>query len=177
MIRFFSILIIALFVTVDQILKILIDMWLKPMEYAEFLPGIARLSYVENKGAAFGILQNHRWIFIVFTAVVAVTAIILILFGKIKSNYYLFCVIMIVSGGVGNLIDRIFRGYVIDYIELTFMNFAVFNFADCLVTVGAALLIIRLIVEMFKDSKTSEKPKKSKKVSTVSAIITRDASE
>ena len=68
---------------------------------------------------------------------------------------------LIVSGGLGNLIDRIFRGYVIDYIEPLFVNFAVFNFADILVTVGAAILIVYLIYDTAKESKTgSSKGKK-----------------
>ena len=65
---------------------------------------------------------------------------------------------MIVSGGLGNLIDRIFRGYVVDFIDVQFMNFAVFNFADILVTVGAIAIMIYVIVDMFRDrKKTGEK--------------------
>ena len=65
--------------------------------------------------------------------------------------------VLIISGGLGNLIDRIFRGSVIDYIEPLFVNFAVFNFADCLVTVGAAILIVYLIYDLVKSVRKSDK--------------------
>lgn len=90
--------------------------------------------------AAFGMLENQRWFFIILTVAVVLAGIYYILSGKLKSNYLLVCFMLIISGGIGNLIDRIFRGYVIDYIEVLFVHFAVFNFADILVTCGSRFI-------------------------------------
>lgn len=95
------------------------------------------------------------------TVAVVLAGIYYILSGKLKSNYLLVCFILIISGGVGNLIDRIFRGYVIDYIEVLFVQFAVFNFADILVTCGAGLLIAWLLVTGIQDSKAEKLKEKS----------------
>ena len=81
--------------------------------------------------------------------------IILIAMKKIKSKFCLVCAVMIISGGLGNLIDRVLKGYVVDFIDLQFMDFAVFNFADILVTVGAFALMFYVIADISRDRKKS----------------------
>ena len=92
------------------------------------------------------------------TGIVILAGIVLIATKKIKSKFYLTCAVMVISGGLGNLIDRVLKGYVVDFIEVQFTNFAVFNFADILVTVGAIAIMIYVIVDMFRErKKTGEK--------------------
>lgn len=92
------------------------------------------------------------------TGIVILAGIVLIATKKIKSKFYLTCAVMVISGGLGNLIDRVLKGYVVDFIEVQFTDFAVFNFADILVTVGAIAIMIYVIVDMFRErKKTGEK--------------------
>ena len=76
---------------------------------------------------------------------------------KIKNKYLLITATIIIAGGLGNLIDRIFRGYVIDFIKVLFIDFPVFNFADILVTCGSFMLIIYLIIDIYNDSRKKQK--------------------
>ena len=92
------------------------------------------------------------------TGIVILAGIVLIATKKIKSKFYLTCAVMVISGGLGNLIDRVLKGYVVDFIEVQFTDFAVFKFADTLVTVGAIAIMIYVIVDMFRErKKTGEK--------------------
>lgn len=154
--------IIALLVAVDQLIKVIMELWLKPQGVAWTLKGFLQLDYAENRGAAFSMLSGEtgRWIFISFTSVVIVVGFYLLMSGKLKKAVPKFCAVLILAGGIGNLIDRIFRGIVIDYIEPLFVDFAIFNFADCLVTVGAIVLVIYLIWDIVKDGKKSGKGKR-----------------
>ena len=90
-------------------------------------------------------MQNARWFFIIFTLAVIVAAILYTYVTKQKDKTFLISVVLICSGGIGNLIDRIFRGYVVDMIEVTFINYPVFNFADICVVCGAILLCIYVL--------------------------------
>lgn len=135
----------ALLVIIDQAIKFLSVTKLKPLGSVEIINGILSFTYVENKGAAFGILQNARWVFIVATiAIIAALIIYKIKFNE-KSKIYKYSSILLISGGIANLIDRIFLGYVVDMIEVTFIEYPVFNFADCCVVAGAILLCIYVL--------------------------------
>ena len=129
---------------IDYILKILVINNLKPVGSAEVIPGLFSLKYVENRGAAFGMLSNARWVFILFTIAIIIGLIILIIRKRIKSKLFNAAAILIIGGGLGNLVDRIFYGYVVDYLSISFFP-PVCNFADYCVTVGAALMIVYLI--------------------------------
>ncbi len=129
---------------IDYIIKILVINNLKPISGIDIIPGLFSLSYVENKGAAFGMLANARWVFIVFTIAVIILLIIFLFWKKPTSKLLNTAFILIIGGGFGNLIDRIFYGYVVDYLSISFFP-PVCNFADYCVTVGALLLVIYLI--------------------------------
>lgn len=131
-------------VVIDYIIKILVINNLKPISSLEIIPGLFSLNYVENKGAAFGMLANARWIFIVFTIAVIIFLIIFLFLKKPTSKLLNVAFILIIGGGIGNLIDRIFYGYVVDYLSISFFP-PVCNFADYCVTIGAFLLVIYLI--------------------------------
>lgn len=161
--KIFSLVTVALLVSVDQLIKIIIDLWLKPIQFFPLIQNVVAFTYVENRGVAFGMLQNQRWLFTTVTAAVIVFGFYCLLSGKIKSNYILTTAILILSGGLGNLIDRVFRGYVIDYIEPLFIRFAVFNFADILVTAGAFLLIGWLICSGVHDARQQKQRRPASK--------------
>lgn len=153
MINIICILLIAVLTGVDQLIKYFAVSALQGIPYITVIKNIVRFKYVENTGAAFSLFSQNTTALSIVTGIVILAGIIIIALGKIKSKYILTCAVMIISGGLGNLIDRILRGYVVDYIDLLFVKFAVFNFADCLVTVGAFMIIIYLFVSMFNDRK------------------------
>lgn len=102
--------------------------------------------YVENRGAAFGILQDKRVFFVILTVAV-VSGIVYYFIKNYKSNPKVLNVALslIVSGALGNFYDRIFDGYVVDFIEFSFINFPVFNIADILITIGCILMIVYIM--------------------------------
>lgn len=159
MLQFITLLVIAGLVLTDQLIKVIVLKYLAPVGSYVLVNKFLSLTYVENTGAAFGSFSSNTVILSVVTAAVVIVGLIYLLRGKIKNKLAYWCITVIISGGIGNLIDRIFRGFVVDYIEPLFVNFAVFNFADILVTCGAIILIIYLIYDMVKDAKNGKKEK------------------
>ncbi len=145
----------VLLVAIDQITKYFSIESLKGASSVVLIDKFLSLTYVENRGAAFGILQNARWVFITFTFI----AIIFIIYYKLRykpQSYTLNSALcLITAGAVGNLIDRVGRGYVVDMIEVTFIDYPVFNVADCFVVVGAILLSI-YVMFIYKEPKKDE---------------------
>lgn len=135
-----------------------LDQWTKYLAAAHLSapvslwPGVFELQYCENRGVAFGMLQGQRWIFIPLTALV-VAALAVMLFRSEWRRSRVFCIsaALIIAGGIGNLIDRIFRGFVTDFLYFKLIDFPIFNVADCYVTVGAILLFVYLLF-LNKDS-------------------------
>ncbi len=134
-----------LIITSDQIVKYLVSANMSIGESAFSILGLFDIAYVQNKGAAFSILSGNvpllSIISIVFCVAVAIWWV------KKKPTHPLLCtsVVMMFAGAFGNAIDRVVRGYVVDYIRTLFIDFPVFNIADIGITVGAALLIIYTI--------------------------------
>ena len=156
-------LIIAVSVVLDQVSKSIVVERLMPVGNADFLPGFIGFRYVENTGAAFGMMKGLRWVFISLSTV-AVIGIIIYLIVRRKTVHPLtgVALAMIAGGGIGNQIDRIANGYVVDFIEFQFVDFAIFNIADSFVTVGAALIIISVL--FFDKNLFGESEKKKKAV-------------
>ena len=152
-----SLITIVGFVVIDQMLKEIVVKYLMPIGSHAFIPGVMEWHYVENTGAAFGSLSEHTMQLSIVTLLILVCGIAVLLSGRVKNKLLYFAFVLIISGGIGNLIDRVFRGaklfngYVIDYIKVLFVDFAVFNFADCLVSVGAGMIIIYLIIDIIRD--------------------------
>lgn len=146
-------------VVADQLIKLLVIAYLKPIGSLGVINGFLRLNYVENTGAAFGSFSEFTGILSAVTLLAVIIGFYCLLSGKVKYGFEYVCILAVLSGGMGNLIDRVFRGYVIDYIEPLFIDFAVFNFADILVTCGAVLLIGWLIKDIIKEFRKSKENK------------------
>ena len=129
---------------VDQLIKYLVVVNLKPISSVTVIPGLFSLTYVENRGAAFGMLSNARWIFILFTLIIIALIIFVLFKYRVNSKLFNIAVILIIGGGIGNLIDRIFYGFVVDYLSVSFFP-PVCNFADYCITIGAAIMVIYLL--------------------------------
>lgn len=133
-------------VIIDQVSKYLVVVFLKPLGYVPLWQDVLHLTYAENTGAAFGLLKDHRWVFMIISAV-AIIAMIIFMFLYRNNNNLLFNISMgmIIGGGIGNMIDRIMNGFVVDFIDFTLINFAIFNGADSFVCVGGVLLFIYIL--------------------------------
>ncbi|MBE6161960.1 MULTISPECIES: signal peptidase II [Streptococcus] len=131
-------------IALDQLSKLWIVNHIPLNTIHKFLPGIFSLTYLRNYGAAFSILQNQQWFFTVITFAV-VGAACYYFIKNLQGNFWLlFGLLLIISGGLGNFIDRVRLGYVVDMVHLDFMNFAIFNVADSYLTVGVIILFITL---------------------------------
>ncbi|MBE6670965.1 MAG: signal peptidase II [Ruminococcaceae bacterium] len=142
----YSICIIAV-IAIDQITKIMAVKYLMPIHTYPLLENVFHLTYVENKGAAFGILQNHRWVFMIISTVVMAV----IVFVMFKYKKFLHPIIMIglsftVGGGIGNMIDRTIKGFVVDFFDFTLIDFAVFNVADTFICIGVGLIFLDVLL-------------------------------
>lgn len=149
--------IIGVGILLDQITKWLAVNFLLPLgESVPIINGVLQLTYVENEGAAFGSLKDAPWVFN-SVSVVAIIAILGYLFlGRGTSRLQEVALAMIVSGGIGNMIDRALLQYVIDFIDFCLIDFAVFNGADSFVCVGAGLLILSLVLEIIAEAKAEK---------------------
>ena len=138
--------VIALLIAADQIIKIWVLQTLAGNPSQPAIPHLLQLTYVENRGAAFGILQGRGGILSVLTLAIIIVLLVLLIRKKFhKSPLVMWCVALIIAGGIGNLIDRILRGFVVDYLDISpLFNFPVFNLADCCVVIGTFLLMFYL---------------------------------
>lgn len=156
----FYLVLALLVVIIDQVIKYFVIEFLEPVGRVTAIPHILDLVYVENTGVAFGMFSNLRWLFVVITAIVIVLFIFLMFKLSKSSKLFSIASALIIGGGIGNLIDRIYLGYVVDYLQLSFFS-PVCNFADYCITAGTVLLIIYLLFysDMSKEEKTKENVK------------------
>lgn len=132
----------AAVIAIDQITKWLAVQYLTKVETVPIIKDILHLTYLENEGAAFGILKNNRWVFLVISTVAIIGLIIYLVKYPPKNKWLIFGLSFIVGGGIGNMIDRLLLGYVVDFIDFRVINFAIFNGADSFVCIGAVLVLI-----------------------------------
>ncbi len=131
-------------IATDQLLKLLVTSTLQSGGTVTILGGLVKFFYCENKGMAFGMLQNQRWLFIVFTIAVILGIIIYLIKVKPMNKVLLISLGLIIGGGIGNLIDRVYLSYVVDYIQLSFFS-PVCNFADYCITAGTIMLVVYIL--------------------------------
>ena len=144
-------------VAVDQYTKYLTLANISLYESLPFIPNFLGLTYVQNTGAAFSSFEGQQWLFVLIFAALTVA----ILWEYFKSpmpftKFERWCIAAVYAGGLGNMIDRVRYGYVVDMIQTLFMNFPVFNVADCFITCGCILMMAHLILfnkEVWKDGK------------------------
>lgn len=131
----------------DQVTKLLVVQFIALGRRVPLIPGLVRLTHVHNTGAAFSMLQGGRWLFVALF--VGVTVLLLWEYFRRPMPFAPFerwCIAAIYGGGLGNLVDRLRLGYVIDMIETEFIRFPVFNVADSFITCGSILLVLHLVL-------------------------------
>ena len=151
-----SLLSMAVLTVADQVIKFFVERDLRPVEEIPFIDGFLHWEYVQNTGAAFGSFSDNTVLLSIITGIIIFCGIVAIIIKKINNKFLLVTSVMIISGGLGNLIDRVMRGYVVDFICVEFIAFPVFNFADILVTCGAFMLIGYLLFDIYKDYKAKK---------------------
>lgn len=156
--KFIALAVSAALVGLDQLFKYLAIVYLSDKLTLPIWQDVFHLTYIENRGAAFSMLEGRRFFLVILTGVVILFGIYILLSGKIKSKFLMWAVALGIGGGIGNMIDRIFRGYVVDYLDFRIIKFAIFNFADCCV-VAATIMIMIYILFIYKDKTLEEKKK------------------
>ena len=142
-------------IALDQVTKALVLNFLYEGQL-ELIPGVLRFTYVENRGMAFGLLSDHRWVFMVLS-VLGILLVGFYLYRYVGSTLGRVSLALVIGGGIGNMIDRISLGFVVDFIDFCLFDFWiwVFNIADAAVCVGAALFALELILEAVREYKKS----------------------
>lgn len=143
-------------IAADQITKMWAVTNLKGNMSVNIIGNFLKFTYAENRGAAFSILQDKRIFFITVTFIMLTVVLYMLIYNKKITNLTKISLILISGGAVGNLIDRIRVGYVIDFIDVRFgdfYDFPIFNIADSFVVVGTALLIILILTDKFEREK------------------------
>lgn len=138
----------------DQISKILVVNYVKPIITIPIIQNVFHLTYAENTGAAFSILSNKLPLLTIIT-IIFITILIIYLYTLVSKNkcfnYFSLSLTFIIGGATGNLIDRIRLNYVIDFFDFRLINFAIFNVADCFIVIGSILLLLIVIFDESKE--------------------------
>lgn len=142
---------IIILIIIDQVSKILISKYIIEYKNIVLIPNFLNITYIKNFGAAFGILEGKRIFFIILT-VLALAYLSYELYKNRDKKYYLISLILVISGIIGNFIDRLFLGYVRDFISFKIFN-PVFNIADSLIVIGVIIFIIYSVVGDKNESK------------------------
>ena len=148
----------AVILIADQLVKYLVAANFELFYTTPIIKGLLEFCYLRNDGAAMGMLSGNRVFLIALPAVMVIAILFFEFSEKIKSPFLMWALSLVVGGGIGNLIDRIRFGYVVDFIRfpVSFFNYS-FNIADCAVTIGAAMMIIYLIIDIFRSDKSDKK--------------------
>lgn len=142
----------ALIAGIDQAIKYFVVQDLMPVKEVKVIDGLFSLVYVENRGVALGMMQDHVWLFAVITVLLIAVLLFFIISKKFTGKLFIISTMLLIGGGIGNFADRVTKGFVVDYLSVSFFP-PVCNFADYCITVGAVLLIISMIM-----SDMSKKP-------------------
>ena len=151
--------VIAGVIGLDQLTKWLAVVYLQGEASFPLWKDVLHFTYVENTGMAFGMLKDHRWVFMLFSTIAIVALIVYLFRFRPEGLWMQVSMAMIIGGGIGNMIDRVFLGYVVDFIDFTLINFAVFNIADSFVCVGAGIMILCLVLDLIKEIKAERAQK------------------
>lgn len=149
----------VVFFTADRISKALVVANMSLGDSAPLIPKLFNLYFVHNSGGAWGILAGYTWLLLSITAVIMIIGVTVLICKGTKNKWLFWAVSLILSGGLGNMYDRIFNGgRVIDFIQFDFwQSFPIFNIADCAIVIGCAVLILYFILDAVKPSEKEEK--------------------
>ena len=147
---------VAALVGIDQAIKLWATQYLAPVEAITVIPHVVELRFVLNQGMAFSLLSGKQLFLILATSAAPLVAYLLFFRSRGKLLQQI-AFILVLAGGIGNLIDRVLNGEVVDYINPLFIDFAVFNFADILVCVGVALWVLVILLEEVEDKPSKER--------------------
>lgn len=154
---YISLAVAAVLVGIDQLTKWLAVNYIKPLGTVNLISfgdkEWLNLTYQENTGAAFSILRDKQLFLIILTSIILLGVIIMMLTKRIKKKSYIWSFALIVAGGLGNLIDRIANNYVVDFIDVRIIKFAVFNFADICAVCGTISLIVFYMISEIRESR------------------------
>lgn len=142
-------------ILLDQISKIAVRSFMTEGQSISVIKGFFSITYIENRGVAFGLLSKHEWVVIALQLIVVIVVLILFLKMRGKSRLFDFALAIILAGGIGNIIDRLIKGSVTDMLSFSIFP-PVFNVADIGVTVGCALIILDLILDISREKKNRE---------------------
>lgn len=146
----------ALLVVIDQLIKQWATAVLQPLGALTILPGVVELRYFLNDGMAFSMLAGKQTLLIGMTSLMLLCMFLLLLLRKM-GPWERISWTLILGGGVGNLIDRVVSGVVVDYVNFLFVNFAVFNFADICITTGVVMLMLWVLYDSYKKDREEKK--------------------
>ena len=151
--------VIAGSVIADQISKLIVVNSMAVGETVPVIEDVFHFTYIQNRGAAFGMLANNRWVFMIISTV-AIVAMCVYLFRFCEETMFTkIGLALLIGGGIGNMIDRVALGYVIDMIDCRFIDFYVFNVADSCVCVGAFMVGLGYLLSTIKESKAKKAEK------------------
>lgn len=149
--------VITLSVIIDYVTKFLIVGNMKLYDSITVIPGVLDFKYILNDGATGGMLSDHRWVFMSVSTVAIIAILVYMFFSKTMTRFAGVSLALIAGGGIGNMIDRVAKGEVVDFFDVTAFDFfpfnTVFNMADIFVCVGCAMLILALVIEEVKEQK------------------------
>ena len=137
---------IILGLVLDQVVKMAVVKNIGLSEQKPVIKGVLSLTHLRNNGAAWSILEGQQWFF-VLTTVLVLTVAIWFWLKNLSKNWYAIGLTLIISGALGNFIDRVRQGYVVDMFQLDFINFPIFNVADILLSIGFVVLFIGILIE------------------------------
>ena len=143
----FNLAAVAALVGIDQLIKLWASNVLQPVGAMPLIPHVVELRFVLNQGMAFSLLSGKQLFLIIATSAALLLVAYALFFRSRGKRLQQAALILVLGGGIGNLIDRVLNGQVVDYINLLFMRFAVFNFADICVCVGVALWVLVIFLE------------------------------
>ena len=151
---------------IDQLTKFLVNKFMMPGQSIPLIKGFLHLTYTTNDGAAFGMMDGARWLFIAISVIAILAFAAYLYLGHAETPLYAVAISMVISGGIGNMIDRVGLGFyvnpqgggeVIDFIDFCGIWNAIFNGADSFVCVGAGLLILALILDIKKEAEIAKR--------------------
>ena len=152
LVSFLSVVAAALLVAVDQWIKYWATAVLQPLGAMTLIPGVVELRYFLNDGMAFSMLAGKQTLLVLMTSAMLLCVLVLLVVRKM-CLWERISWTLILGGGIGNLIDRVLNGVVVDYVNFLFVDFAVFNFADICITTGVVMLVLWVLYDSYKKDK------------------------